>query len=109
MSDVALNDKLAGQPEWIRDTTGKITGYKNGGADTVFPFNSNYQINATFAGSRYIGSGYRNVIRHTFAIKVINGKISSTDLGRVFTETVRETGSNHEQDIYLQSLTVTKI
>ncbi len=35
-----LNDKLAGQPEWIKDSTGKITGYKTGGADTVFPFSS---------------------------------------------------------------------
>lgn len=35
-----LNNKLAGQPEWIKDGTGKITGYKTGGADTVFPFNS---------------------------------------------------------------------
>ena len=104
-----LNDKLAGQPEWIKDSTGKITGYKTGGADTVFPFNSNYQINATFAGSRYGGSGYRSVIRHTFAIKVINGTISCSDLGRLFTEAVPETGGNHAQDIYLQSLTVTKI
>lgn len=29
------------QPEWIEDSTGKITGYKTpGGADTVFPFSS---------------------------------------------------------------------
>ena len=105
----ALNNKLAGQPEWIKDGTGKITGYKTGGADTVFPFNSNYQINATFAGSKYGGSGYRSVIRHTFAIKVINGTISCSDLGRLFTEAVPEAGGNHAQDMYLQSLTVTKI
>ena len=104
-----LNNKLAGQPEWIKDGTGKITGYKTGGADTVFPFNSNYQINATFVGSRYGGSGYRSVIRHTFAIKVINGTISCSDLGRLFTEAVPEAGGNHAQDMYLQSLTVTKI
>ena len=104
-----LNNKLAGQPEWIKDGTGKITGYKTGGADTVFPFNSNYQINATFAGSKYGGSGYRSVIRHTFAIKVINGTISCSDLGRLFTEAVPEAGGNHAQDMYLQSLTVTKI
>ena len=41
MSDVALNDKLAGQPEFVYDANGKITGYKTpGGADTVFPFHS---------------------------------------------------------------------
>lgn len=34
-----LNNKLGEQPEWITDpATGKITGYKMGGADTVFPF-----------------------------------------------------------------------
>ena len=32
-----LNDKLAGQPEFLYDASGKITGYKTpGGADTVF-------------------------------------------------------------------------
>lgn len=36
-----LNNKLAGLPEWIQDSSGKITGYKTpGGADTVFPFSS---------------------------------------------------------------------
>lgn len=39
--EVPLNNKLAEQPEWIQDGTGKITGYKTpGGADTVFPFSS---------------------------------------------------------------------
>lgn len=34
-----LYNNLAQQPEWIEDSTGKITGYKtSGGADTVFPF-----------------------------------------------------------------------
>lgn len=35
-----LNNKLAEQPEWVKDENGKITGYKIGGADTVFPFSS---------------------------------------------------------------------
>lgn len=35
----ALSNDLAQQPQWIKDSTGKITGYKTpGGADTVFPF-----------------------------------------------------------------------
>lgn len=36
-----LINNLAQQPEWVYDSTGKITGYKtqNGGAGTVFPFN----------------------------------------------------------------------
>ena len=36
-----LYNDLAQQPEWIKDSTGKITGYRTpGGADTVFPFSS---------------------------------------------------------------------
>jgi len=36
-----LSNDLAQQPDWITDSTGKITGYKTpGGADTVFPFSS---------------------------------------------------------------------
>lgn len=36
-----LSNKLAGQPEFVYDDTGKITGYKTpGGADAVFPFSS---------------------------------------------------------------------
>lgn len=35
-----LNNNLTSRPQWITDSTGKITGYKTtaGGADTVFPF-----------------------------------------------------------------------
>ena len=36
----ALNNNLGKQPEWIRDETGRITGYKFGGADSVFPFSN---------------------------------------------------------------------
>lgn len=36
-----LNNKLASQPEFVYDETGRITGYKTkGGADTVFPFST---------------------------------------------------------------------
>lgn len=36
----ALINDLAQQPEFLYDSSGKITGYKSpGGADTVFPFN----------------------------------------------------------------------
>ncbi|MBD5463241.1 MAG: hypothetical protein HDR24_09335 [Lachnospiraceae bacterium] len=38
-SVATLNSHLAQQPNFIYDSTGKITGYKTpGGADTVFPF-----------------------------------------------------------------------
>lgn len=38
----SLSNDLAQQPEWVYDSTGKITGYKTqeGGAGTVFPFSS---------------------------------------------------------------------
>lgn len=43
---ILLTNNLAQQPEWIEDSTGKITGYKTsiGGADTVFPFSGNYTV-----------------------------------------------------------------
>lgn len=40
-----LYNNLMQQPEWIKDSTGKITGYKTpGGADTVFPFSGSYTV-----------------------------------------------------------------
>lgn len=61
-----LSNKLAGQPEWIKDATGKITGYRFGGADTVFPFNTNYRINCTIhlsgPGFNTTKSGYISVV-----------------------------------------------
>lgn len=51
-----LNDKLAGLPEFLYDTSGKITGYKTpGGADTVFPFTDTKTKGATFSLSE-VGS-----------------------------------------------------
>lgn len=38
-----LSNKLGEQPEWLKDATGKITGYRFGGADTVFPFNVGFK------------------------------------------------------------------
>lgn len=51
-----LNNKLGEQPEWITDpVTGKITGYKMGGADTVHPFSSiDYPDTVTL----FYGNGY---------------------------------------------------
>ena len=51
-----LNNKLAGQPEFLYDASGKITGYKTpGGADTVFPFTDTKTKGATFSLSE-VGS-----------------------------------------------------
>lgn len=47
-----LSNNLSKQPEWIRDSTGRITGYKFGGADAVFPFsNVNYVLATIDDGS----------------------------------------------------------
>ena len=51
-----LNNKLAGQPEFLYNASGKITGYKTpGGADTVFPFTDTKTKGATFSLSE-VGS-----------------------------------------------------
>lgn len=60
-----LNDKLAGQPEWIKDSTGKITGYKTGGADTVFPFSSVNGVSVPMYLNKY-GGGYGIILLPTF-------------------------------------------
>lgn len=47
-----LNNNLAQQPTWIKDSSGKITGYKTqAGADTVFPFNSAYTYKTVNLGT----------------------------------------------------------
>ena len=60
MPAAELNDKVSSQPEWIQDSTGKITGYKTpGGADTVFPFrNMNLKKLLSAPDSGYY-NGYR--------------------------------------------------
>lgn len=60
-----LNNKLAGQPEWIKDGTGKITGYKTGGADTVFPFSSVNGVSVPMYLNKY-GGGYGIILLPTF-------------------------------------------
>ncbi len=48
-----IYNNLMQQPEWIKDSTGKITGYKTpGGADTVFPFSAKL----TSYGGSYTGN-----------------------------------------------------
>lgn len=55
-----LSNKLAGQPQFVYGSDGKITGYKTqGGADTVFPFSdiSNLKLLLSAPDSGY--AGYR--------------------------------------------------
>lgn len=48
----ALINDLAQQPEFVYDSTGKITGYKTpGGADTVFPFSSLQKDEGSFSAT----------------------------------------------------------
>lgn len=60
-----LNNKLARQPEWIKDGTGRITGYKTGGADTVFPFSSVNGVSVPMYLNKY-GGGYGIILLPTF-------------------------------------------
>ena len=47
-----LSNNLAQQPEWIRDSsTGKITGYRFGGADPVFPFSELSKLSLRYSAS----------------------------------------------------------
>ena len=62
-----LYNNLMQQPEWIRDSTGKITGYKTpGGADTVFPFKTNYRI--TFTVTTGLNRSHRQTSTGTLTI-----------------------------------------
>lgn len=50
-----INNNLTARPDFIIDpTTGKITGYKTGGADTVHPFNELTLYGGSFTGNRTI-------------------------------------------------------
>ena len=56
-----LYNDLAQQPEFIYDSTGKITGYKSpGGADTVFPFSSGLTIPSITISGRACGYNSTN-------------------------------------------------
>ncbi|MFG6334524.1 MAG: hypothetical protein K1W20_03480 [Lachnospiraceae bacterium] len=72
-----LNDKLKGF-EPVCDSSGKITGYKTaGGADTVFPFSTNYRIyyklraTGPLSGFPFETTGY---------FDIINGRASKTSV-----------------------------
>lgn len=64
-----LNNKLAGQPQFVYGSDGKITGYKTpGGADTVFPFSdvkikrlyvAHNPLYVNYAGSYTCGEDYK--------------------------------------------------
>lgn len=52
-----LYNNLVSRPDWITDSTGKITGYKTpGGADTVFPFSDFSEESLVFISPQLRGS-----------------------------------------------------
>lgn len=76
-----LNNKLSGF-EPICDSTGKITGYKTaGGADTVFPFKTNYRINFRL---RLIGPGFDKT--ESGYMTIVDGQLKTVTLAQVKTK-----------------------
>ncbi|WP_434311450.1 hypothetical protein [Hominifimenecus sp. rT4P-3] len=78
-----LNATLNNVPEFIVDeTSGKITGYKTaaGGADTVYPFSSNFVMSVTVTGK--LSDGGPDVsFSKTYEITYQNGTFSCTGSG----------------------------
>lgn len=68
-----VNNDLAQQPEWVYDSTGKITGYKtqNGGAGTVFPFNNLEIEEGTFRTYVYGGQTQINTVTFSKSFKEV--------------------------------------
>ena len=80
-----LNNNLNSRPQWITDSSGKITGYKTkAGADTVFPFKgSNFiKMKASVTaddlvyhtgGSTVTVTGFSKIIVNEVSLNVYNG------------------------------------
>ena len=81
----SLNNNLNSRPQWITDSSGKITGYKTkAGADTVFPFKgSNFiKMKASVTsddlvyhtgGSTVTVTGFSKIIVNEVSLNVYNG------------------------------------
>ena len=103
-----LNSSLESQPNFVYDSTGKITGYKTKvGADTVFPFSSggSYKITATvgFVGGNPNNNGYYPRLYGKLTFQIINGAVQSAK----FEKTIHEdTSGNNMYYAYAQSPSV---
>lgn len=64
----SINNNLAQQPQWIKDSTGKIIGYttQEGGAGAVFPFTDKIEATLLY--------GYQGTNRWSSSIKTFNRK-----------------------------------
>lgn len=80
-----IADGFSEQPEWIRDSTGKITGYKtSAGADTVIPFSKEVIDLGTSTSTIDVSSydGYKDFTKNNF-FTVFTQPISQTSLVKV--------------------------
>lgn len=78
-----LSETLGNAPEFIVDeTSGKITGYKTaaGGADTVYPFSSNFVMSVTVTGKLDAGDAPASFSK-TYEITYQNGTFSYEGTG----------------------------
>ena len=70
-----IND-LAQQPDWIMDSTGKITGYKTqAGADTVFPFKGTVLYLGDVSWTHYLGK----TNTYDFSQKILDAGLNPSD------------------------------
>lgn len=79
-----LFNNLAQQPEWVKDSTGKITGYKTqAGADTVFPFKTDIKLINYSITSAHLNAGLTFSINglnpnHEYYLVLMRGNLSSS-------------------------------
>lgn len=75
-----LNNKLGGFQPIVDPSTGKITAYKTdvGGADTVFPFKTNYRINFRL---RLLGPGFDKI--ENGYMTIVDGKVQTVSVAQV--------------------------
>ena len=72
----ALINDLAQQPDWIMDSTGKITGYKTqAGADTVFPFKGTVLYLGDVSWTHYLGK----TNTYDFSQKILDAGLNPSD------------------------------
>lgn len=81
-----IYNNLMQQPEWIKDSTGKITGYKTqeGGADAVFPFSNPYikemRASMSVSGGNYVNGSF--IIVPNGAKKIILSSLYNASISK---------------------------
>lgn len=97
----------------VIDDTGKITGYKTkiGGADTVFPFSSDYRIKITAHGHVWVLEHNTWVSKFTTSqgtliLDIINQKVSVVSNGFNFEDGYARS-NRVKMDVIIDSMTIT--